>query len=35
MSDGRLYAMGENYAGQCGVREVVGAIDDQTLYVPT
>ena len=27
--------MGANLDGQCGVREIVGAIDDKNLYVPS
>ena len=27
--------MGANMDGQCGVREIVGAIDDKNLYVPS
>jgi alpha-tubulin suppressor-like RCC1 family protein len=35
MSDGLLYAMGDNMEGQCGTRENVGMITDRELLVPT
>jgi len=35
LSNGKLYAMGENMEGQCGVRKVFGVNNDRELFTPT